>query len=63
VPFNDNVAHLALLDVYRLVGRDAMARAYRAIYVLAPPYGTMLSAECKQASIDEAPAPEPGAAI
>jgi hypothetical protein len=58
VPFNDNVAHLALLDVYRLVGRDAMARAYRSIYLLAPPYGTMLSAECKQAFIDEAPAAE-----
>jgi hypothetical protein len=58
VPFKNNVAHLALLDVYRLVGRDAMARAYRAIYLLAPPYGTMLSAECKQAFIDEAPADE-----
>lgn len=55
VPFDDNVAHLALLDVYRLVGRDPMAKAYRTIHLLAPPYGTQLSAECKQAFIDEAP--------
>lgn len=58
VPFNDNVAHLALLDVYRLVGRDAMARAYKAIYPVAPPYGSTLPAECKQAFVDEAPAAE-----
>lgn len=51
---NDGVH--ALLDVYQLIGRDAMANAYRTIYPLRPPYGVPLSAECKQAFIDQAPA-------
>ena len=44
----------ALLDVYRLIGRDAMARAYRVVYALRPPYGVVLSAEVRQAFVDQA---------
>jgi hypothetical protein len=55
-PPPDSVASSdALLNVYRLIGRDAMARAYRTIYPLNPPYGQALSAACKQAFIDQAP--------
>ena len=45
----------ALLDVYQLIGPSAMARAYRKVYPLYPLYGQPLSAECKQAFIDQAP--------
>jgi len=45
----------ALLDVYRLVGRDSMARAFRVVYPLNPPYGQPLSSACKQAFVDQAP--------
>jgi len=45
----------ALLDVYQLIGHDAMARAYRAVYPLRPPHGQPLSAECRQAFVDQAP--------
>jgi hypothetical protein len=38
---NENSA--AMLDVYQLVGHDAMARAYRAVYPLRPPYGSPLA--------------------
>jgi hypothetical protein len=50
-----NTGWLALIDVYQVLGRDATARAYRAIYPLKPPYGAPLSAECKQKFVDEAP--------
>ena len=46
----------ALLDVYRLIGRDAMASAYRAVLPLRPPYGQPLSAAARQAFVDAAPA-------
>ncbi len=46
----------ALLDVYRLIGHDAMASAYGAIYPLNPPYGQPLSETCKQIFVDQAPA-------
>ncbi len=46
----------ALLDVYGLIGRDAMARAYRAVLPLRPPYGQPLSAAAQQAFVDAAPA-------
>jgi hypothetical protein len=49
--------YAALLDIYKLIGRDAMATAYRAVYPLHPPYGVVLSVECKQAFIDAAPVP------
>jgi hypothetical protein len=45
----------ALLDVYQLIGPGAMSRAYRVVYSLSPPYGQPLSAESKQAFIDQAP--------
>lgn len=45
----------ALLDVYRLIGRDAMASAYRAVLPLRPPYGQPLSAAARQAFVDAAP--------
>ena len=45
----------AILDIYRLIGHDAMAEAYKVIYSYNPPYGTLLSQECKQAFVDNAP--------
>lgn len=39
----------ALLDIYRLVGPDVMARAYRAVLPLRPPFGQVLSAAAQQA--------------
>jgi hypothetical protein len=44
----------ALLDVYRLIGRDAMASAYRTVYTLNPRYGEPLSSACKQVFVDQA---------
>jgi hypothetical protein len=44
------------LDVYALLGRDAMASAYRAVLPLRPPYGQPLSAAAQQAFVDAAPA-------
>ena len=55
VPWLDSNRNIhALLDVYQLIGPDAMTNAYRAIYPLHPLYGFPLSAECKQAFIDQA---------
>ncbi|HXG69126.1 MAG TPA: hypothetical protein VNJ04_00765 [Gemmatimonadaceae bacterium] len=48
---NQDVA--AMLDVYQLVGYDAMARAYRAIAPLNPPYGSQLSSTVIQTFVDE----------
>ena len=45
----------ALLDVYAILGREAMIRAYRTIYPLFPPYGVALSEQCKEAFVNEAP--------
>jgi hypothetical protein len=45
----------ALMDIYQMVGPDAMSRAYRRLYVLQPPYGQPLSDQCKQVFIDQAP--------
>ena len=45
----------AALEIYRLIGLDAMKQAYRTIYTLKPPYGTVLSDECKQAFVKVAP--------
>lgn len=51
-------AHVhALLDIYDLIGPAAMAKAYQAIYPLEPQYGQPLSSECRQAFVDQAPAP------
>jgi hypothetical protein len=43
---NQDVA--AVLDVYQLIGYDAMTRAYRAIQPLNPPYGSALSSSVIQ---------------
>lgn len=48
---NQDVA--AMLDVYQLIGYDAMARAYRAIQPLNPPYGSPLSSTVIQAFVDQ----------
>ena len=45
----------AILDIYQLIGHDAMAEAYKVIYTYHPPYGQPLSQECKQAFVDQAP--------
>src|SRR5262245_41954063 len=48
---NQDVA--AMLDVYQLIGYDTMARAYRAIQPLNPPYGSPLSSTVIQAFVDQ----------
>ena len=57
VPWHtSNVGVHALLDVYQLIGRDAMSNAYKAVYRLNPPYGQLLSSESRQVFVNEAPA-------
>lgn len=51
----DNKDVHALLDVYQLIGPDAMARAFRAVVPLRPPYGQPLSAAAQQVFVDAAP--------
>ena len=46
----------AVLDIYQLIGVDAMKRAYRAIYPLRPPYGQPLSQAVVQAFVAQVPA-------
>jgi hypothetical protein len=45
---NNSGVH-ALLDIYRLIGNQAMQNAYRAIYPLRPPYGSPLSQAVRDA--------------
>lgn len=45
----------ALLEIYRLIGPDAMSRAYGTLQELNVPYGAALPTEGKQALIAEAP--------
>jgi hypothetical protein len=45
----------ALLEVYVLVGPEAMASAYRAVIPMRPPYGQPLSPAARQAFVDVAP--------
>jgi hypothetical protein len=52
---NGNTGVAALLDLYQVIGHDAMARAYRVIQPLHPPYGQVLSDACRQAFVDQAP--------
>ena len=55
-PFLNWNAHIhGLLDIYQLIGHDAMARAYQALYPLRPPYGIPLSEAGKQVIVNEAP--------
>jgi hypothetical protein len=57
VPFAaSNEGVLALLDVYQWIGLDAMTNAYRAVYLVRPPYGQPLSTQCQQVFVDQAPA-------
>jgi hypothetical protein len=51
-----NVGVHALLDVYQLIGRDAMARAYHTVYLLGPLYNQSLTQEAQLAFVNEAPA-------
>ena len=51
---NDGVH--ALLDVYQLIGPDAMAAAFRAVVPLGPAYGQPLTAAQQQVFVDAAPA-------
>jgi hypothetical protein len=44
-----------MLDVYQLIGYDAMARAYRAIRPLNPPYGSPLSSTVIQTFAEQVP--------
>jgi hypothetical protein len=53
---SSNAGLAAVLDVYQVLGHDAMARAYRAVYPLRPPYGQPLSPAVIQAFVDQAPA-------
>jgi len=46
----------AILDIYQLTGYDAMANAYRILYTMNPPYGQLLSPQCQQVFVDQAPA-------
>ena len=42
-----------MLDVYQSIGDDTMARAYRAIQPLNPPYGSPLSSTVIQTFVDQ----------
>ncbi|HST62300.1 MAG TPA: hypothetical protein VLK84_26590, partial [Longimicrobium sp.] len=46
----------ALLDVYQMIGPDAMAAAFRAVVPLRPPYGQPLTPAMQQVFVDAAPA-------
>jgi hypothetical protein len=52
----DNEGVHALLDVYQMIGPDAMAAAFRAVVPLRPPYGQPLTAAMQQVFVDAAPA-------
>lgn len=55
VPFLETNAYThGLLDIYQLIGHDAMARAFQALYQLSPPYGEPLSEQGKLAIVNEA---------
>jgi len=45
-----------LLDVYTIIGVEAMKQAYRACFALKPPYGDPIPAACIAAFVDRAPA-------
>lgn len=51
----ENTGIAAILDIYDLIGPNAMASAYRAMIPLRPPYGEPLSAAARQAFVDAAP--------
>ena len=45
-----------LLDVYSIIGVEAMKQAYRACFAIRPPYGDPIPAACIAAFVDRAPA-------
>jgi hypothetical protein len=51
-----NVGVHALLDVYLLIGRDAMARAYHAVYPLRPLFNQPLTQQAQHAFVNQSPA-------
>lgn len=51
----DNRDSAALLDIYQLIGHDAMSRAYTAVVPLRPLYGEPLSSAARQVFVDQAP--------
>ena len=51
-----NQGSAALLDVYQLIGHDAMRNAYRAVYPLRPQYGLPLTAAMIEAFLSQVPA-------
>jgi hypothetical protein len=56
VPFDPDNANIhGILDIYQLIGHEAMSRAYRNLHQINPPYGSPLSEEGKRLIIDEAP--------
>jgi hypothetical protein len=56
VPFApENQGAWALMDIYQLIGRAAMGRAYARIHAIGAPYGTPLSEAARQTFVDEAP--------
>jgi hypothetical protein len=57
VPFaSGNEGAWALMDIYQLIGAEAMGRAYARIHVMGAPYGAPLSDAARQTFVDEAPA-------
>jgi hypothetical protein len=46
----------AVLDVYHLIGDDAMSNAFRAVYPLRPPYGSPLAPGVRDVFVQHAPA-------
>lgn len=56
-PFSQgNTAVHALLDIYQLLGPEAMGRAFATLHHIGVPYGQELGAEARQVFVDEAPA-------
>lgn len=51
-----NTLWKALLDIYQLIGPEAMGRAYHDLHLIGVPYGSELSPEARQTFIDQAPA-------
>lgn len=52
--FSNGGVH-GLLDIYQLIGHDAMARAFQALYPLLTPFGQRLSEAGKQVILNETP--------
>lgn len=56
VPFaEDNDGVWALMDMYQLMGVEAMGRAYARVHAMGAPYGVPLAEAARQAFVEEAP--------